>query len=314
MSSRQSRVHPDLRATFAATPAFRLDDALKERTAAAPAPGPVPLDPGVHVEDRRVEGPDGAPPVRVRLYTPLSGPGSGGRPGLVWIHGGGYVLGSVDDYDVWCTRFALEVDCVVASVEYRLAPEHPFPAAIEDCYAVLTWFARTTSLGVDSLRIAVGGFSAGGGLTAALALLARDRGGPALRMQMPLCPMLDDRGDTPSSREFTDPRAWNRQANQQGWAMYLGRLAGAETPAHAAPARATDLRGLAPAYVSVGELDPLRDETMTYVARLAQAGVRVEFHLFAGCFHGFEAVAGAGVSERAMTEYIDALRRGLGPD
>ncbi len=235
------------------------------------------------------------------------------KPGLFWIHGGGYVLGHPDVDDGICERFVLEAKCAVISVDYRLAPEHTYPAAIEDCYAGLKWMAdNAETLHIDKSRIAIAGPSAGGGLTAALALLARDRGGPQVMFHMPLYPMIDNRNETPSSFEIntvTMPKAWNRENNQTAWRMYLGELSG-EIPPYAAPARAGDLTGLPPAYTCVGQLDPFRDETLQYVARLMQAGVPVEFHVYPGCFHGFDASSNnAKISEQARKEYIQALKR-----
>ena len=302
-----SQVHPDLRDALEARPAFDLaaEVLLARRD---PPPPSAPADAPVRVEDLVVPGPAGAPPVGVRLYAPAaSGPSP--RPGLLWIHGGGYVLGSAYAEDTLGPYLSLTADCVVVSVDYRLAPEHPFPAGLEDCYAALRWLADAAP-GVDRDRLGVAGMSAGGGLAAALALLARDRGGPALAFQMPICPMIDDRGLTPSSR-FDDPRVWNGEANRAAWAMYLGDLGGGEVSAYAAPARAQDLGGLPPAYISVGALDPFRDEDVEYARRLAEAGVPTELHLFPGCFHGFEGVPSAPVAARARAEYAEVLRRGL---
>jgi acetyl esterase/lipase len=165
-------------------------------------------------------------------------------------------------------------------------------------------------LNIDLSRIAIGGASAGGGLCAALALMARDRGGPSICFQMPLYPMIDDRNMTPSSHEITDPAVWNRANNVAAWTMYLGEHARGDISPFAAPSRATNLAGLPPAYTCVGQLDPFRDETMDYVARLAQAGVDVEFQLYPGCYHGFEhVVPKAEISGRARNGYINALAR-----
>jgi len=305
-----SRVHPDLRAAFLDRPPFDLADAVSTERREGVAPAGVP-DPRVRVEDRTVPGPAGAPAVRVRLYAPATQ--APGRPGLVWLHGGGYVLGSALVQDAMAIDLCVGADCIVASVDYRLAPEHPFPAGLEDAYAALRWLAEVGPHEMDTTRIGVGGMSAGGGLAAALALLARDRGGPALAFQMPLCPMLDDTNTTASSREFTDPRVWNRDANGAAWALYLTGVApvGGGVPAYAAPARATDLRGLPPAYIGVGALDPFRDEDIEYARRLSQAGVETELHVFPGCYHGFEGVLEADVALEARREYAGALRRGL---
>jgi acetyl esterase/lipase len=198
------------------------------------------------------------------------------------------------------------------SVEYRLAPEHPFPAGVEDCYAALSWTAaNAAALGVDARRIAVAGQSAGGGLAAATALLARDRGGPALCFQLLEIPELDDRLDTPSMLAFDDTPLWNRPSAVWSWKHYLGPDHGGEVSPYAAPARAQDVSGLPPAYVSTMELDPLRDEGILYALRMLQAGVPVELHSYPGTFHGSALIPAAAVSQRNAREVLDALRRAI---
>ncbi|WP_019912094.1 alpha/beta hydrolase [Paenibacillus sp. HW567] len=248
--------------------------------------------------------------ISVRIYEPVQRNGTA-LPALLWTHGGGYVLGHPSGEDALCQSFVKAAGCVVVSPDYRLAPEHPYPAAIEDCYAALIWLAGfDNELNIDLTRIAVGGASAGGGLAAALALMARDKGGPSLCFQMPLYPMLDERNVTPSSHEITDPAVWNRANNLAAWEMYLGGPAGDHVSPYAAPSRSNNLTGLPPAYTCIGQLDPFRDETIEYVARLAQAGVDVEFHLYPGGYHGFEhVVPNAEVSKRARTDYVNALAR-----
>ncbi|GFZ31083.1 esterase [Clostridium zeae] len=237
-------------------------------------------------------------------------------PAVFWTHGGGYVLGHPDGDDGICGYFVNEVSCVVVSIDYRLAPENPYPAALEDCYAGLKWTVDNAErLKIDTSRIAIAGASAGGGLTAALALMVRDRGEIKVAFQMPLYPMLDDRNITPSSYEVNEgnlPTAWNREANEIAWKMYLGNINSDQVPYYAAPARAKDLTGLPPAYTFVGQLDPFRDETIDYVARLAQAGVDVEFHLYPGCFHGFDSIFNnTNISKLARNGCIGALLKGL---
>jgi len=265
----------------------------------------------VEKEDRRVPGPADAPEVPIRIYRPVGQAGAP-RPGVFEIHGGGFVTGSIEMMDAWCQAVAAEQDAVVVSVEYRLAPEHPFPAGVEDCHAALTWMAENAhALGVDPERIAIAGQSAGGGLAAATALLARDRGGPALCFQLLEIPELDDRLDTPSMRAFTDTPLWNRPNAVWSWRHYLGADHGEEVSPYAAPARAKDLRDLPPAYVSTMEFDPLRDEGLIYAMRLLEAGVSVEVHSFAGTFHGSALVTGARVSQRSAREAMEALGRAL---
>jgi acetyl esterase/lipase len=195
-------------------------------------------------------------------------------------------------------------------VEYRLAPEHPHPAPSEDCYAGLVWMARNAAeLGFDPERLAVYGGSAGGGLTIAVVLLARDRGFPAIRFQMPIYPMIDDTNETPSSHEITDIGIWDRAANIEAWQWYLG---GGKPDQYAAPARAEDLSGLPPAFIDVGTVDLFRDEDIAFAARLMQAGVPVELHVNPGAYHASEAFAPQAVlSQRIWERRFDALRRAL---
>ncbi len=265
------------------------------------------------ITDHLVGEGGGAPPVPVRVYRP---PASGLLPGLVWIHGGGFVVGSVAVEHAGTAAVALEAEVVVVSVEYRLAPEHPFPAGLDDCWAALAWVgAEAPSLGIDPERLGVGGLSAGGGLSAALALRSRDEAGPTLAFQLLGIPELDDRLDTPSMREFTDTPLWNAHLAEVSWTYYLGQdveaRRDAEISPYAAPARATTLAGLPPAYLCTSELDPLRDEGIDYARRLMQAGVPVELHHFPGTFHGSTLVTEAAVSKRMHAELVGALRRGL---
>lgn len=230
-------------------------------------------------------------------------------PVLLWMHGGGYILGHPDHDDLVCQEFVQQANCVVVSPDYRLAPEHPYPAAIEDCFSALLWLEQASDrLNIDISKIAIGGGSAGGGLAAGLALLNRDRGGPKLIFQMPLYPMLDYRNITPSSYEMVDERVWGRNNNQVAWSMYLGELMKEPVSPYASPGLANDLSDLPPVYTCVGQLDPFRDETIEYVSRLAVAGVPVQFHLYPGAFHAFErAVPNADISLRARAEYCRAL-------
>jgi acetyl esterase/lipase len=265
----------------------------------------------VRKEDRRVPGPKHAPDVPVRIYRPKAA-ASAPRPAVFEIHGGGFMMGDIAMMDGWCERVAAEIDAVVVSVEYRLAPEHPFPAGLEDCYAALVWTAtEAKALGIDPERIAVAGQSAGGGLAAATALLARDRGGPPLCFQVLEIPELDDRLDTPSMLAFTDTPLWNRPNAVWSWKHYLGADHNGEVSPYAAPARAENLAGLPPAYVSTMEFDPLRDEGILYALRLLQAGVSVELHSYPGTFHGSAMLPGADASRRNAEEVFGAIARRL---
>jgi acetyl esterase/lipase len=281
---------------------------MQELFAKLPVSAPPAAEP-VRFEDHVIPGSADHRALSVRVYTPLEG--AGPRPGIVHIHGGGFCFGSVEMEHAGTLAAANAARAVVVSVEYRLAPEHPFPAGLEDCYAALVWVAsEAAALGVDTERIGVMGQSAGGGLAAGLALLARDRGGPRLCFQALGIPELDHRLETASMREFVDTPLWNRPNAILSWRCYLGEAPGEVSP-YASPAVAKDLRGLPPAYVSTMEFDPLRDEGIAYALRLLEAGVPVELHQFPGTFHGSGLVASAAVSRRAQAEWLDALARGL---
>lgn len=305
-----SRVVPELRPIISLLPPMNLPGDLAMIRQA-------PIPPAQESEDvitisRHISG-AADQEMLVKIYEPRNR-NQAALPALLWIHGGGYVIGHPNMDDGLCQTFAITANCIVVSVDYRLAPEHPYPAAIEDCYKALKWMSdNSDELNIDVARIAIAGASAGGGLTAALALMARDKGGPSIVFQMPLYPMIDDRNTTPSSYEITDERAtWNRSKNTAAWSMYLGEHANGEISQYAAPARAHNLAGLPPTYTCVGQLDPFRDETIEYVARLAQSGVDVEFQLYPGCFHGFESVVpNAKVSQHARNEYVNALAAAL---
>lgn len=267
---------------------------------------------GVNTQDRQAPGPQGAPEVFVRVYQPTDRPAT--LPALLWIHGGGYVLGSVERDDLLAKHLARVGQCVVASVEYRLAPEHPFPAPVEDCYAALKWLsAHSAELGVNKARIAIGGASAGGGLAAGLALLARDRAEVEVAFQLLIYPMIDDRNIAPASETITDTFVWSRENNRMGWRAYLGHEpGGTDVSPYAAAARATDLRGLPPAYIPVGDLDLFLDENITYAQRLLAADVPTELHVYPGAFHGFNGfVPNATVSRRFNSDRDNALKRML---
>jgi acetyl esterase/lipase len=261
----------------------------------------VQLSDAVVRTDHLVPGPDGAPQIRLRVHRPRGAEGA--LPALYWIHGGGYVLGSPEQddlrFDRWCQRF----DLVGIAVQYRLAPEHPYPAAVEDCYAGLRWVKECgAELGVDTSRVGIGGPSGGGGLAAALALVVRDRGEVEIDYQLLIYPMIDD---TRTSTTATwDVPVWNPASNEFGWASYLGDLFGTDdVPAHAAPARATDLTGLPPTFIMVGSLDGFADEDIDYARRLNHAGVPVELHVYPGAPHGFEGFApGAAVARQARRD------------
>lgn len=293
-------VHPDLRRIARFAPRRLAGPRLlplMRRATKLMSPGRTP--PGVEVLTL-------ASGTRVRLYRPagVTAP----APALLWIHGGGYVFGSARQDDALCLRFSKALGITVASVDYRLAPEHPYPAPLEDCYAALTWLGALPA--VDPNLVAIGGASAGGGLAAALALLARDRGSEqnnvAPVFQLLVYPMLDDR----SSSAPADPhhRLWDPRANEFGWTSYLG---GAD-PAVAVPARRADLSGLPPAWIGVGTHDLFHDEDVEYARRLVQAGVPCQVELVPGAFHGFDLIASKlPVSQQFFRMQCDALRPAL---
>ena len=268
----------------------------------------VPPNPNVSSEDRTVPGPDGAPDISVRIYRPANATGT--VPGIYYIHGGGMILGNVEGEDPAATKICDEVGAVVVSVEYRLAPEDPHPAQAEDCYAGLVWMARNADeLGIDTERLAVYGASAGGGLTIATSLLARDRGFPDLAFQMPIYPMIDDRNETPSSHEIVDVGIWDRAGNIEAWAWDLGE---GKPDHYAAPSRCEELTGLPPTFIDVGTVDLFRDEDITFAMRLMQAGVPTELHVSPGAYHASENFApDAPLSQAIWGRRIDALRRAL---
>ncbi|WP_088320160.1 alpha/beta hydrolase [Kineosporia sp. R_H_3] len=272
---------------------------------------PVPPNPNVTTEDRTVPGPEGDPDISVRIYRPVgTSAATATLPGIYYIHGGGMVLGDVAGEDANAARLCEEVGAIVVSVEYRLAPENPHPAPVEDCYAGLTWTAANAAgLGIDPTRLAIYGGSAGGGLALGTVLLARDRSGPALAFMMPIYPMIDDTNTSGSSHEITDIGIWDRAGNIEAWAWYLG---GKPADHYAAPARATDLSGLPPAFIDVGTVDLFRDEDVAFANRLMQAGVPCELHVNPGSYHASEVFApDAALSRRIWAMRIDALRRAL---
>jgi len=302
-NARMARMDPELEAFIALFPPADLTDPvtarknLAELAAAAPAPDTM----GMEIEDRTVPADPGVP---VRIYRPHRAHGA-----IVWLHGGGFVMGDLDTEHPWAVRVADGSGAVVISVGYRLAPEQRFPAALDDAYATLTWTAEhAAELGIDPGQIAVGGHAAGAGLAAAVALRARDQQGPPIRYQLLSQPELDDRQETWSARNFTDTPFMTRDKVTASWRHYLGS---APASPHAAPARADDLSGLPPAYITSAEFDPNRDEAIGYAQRLLQAGVSVELHQWPGTFHGSQAILSAEVSQRQIAELGAALRRAL---
>jgi acetyl esterase/lipase len=313
---------PELGAALAALPAefavpLRIEDipAQREMTALLLNTTDETLcrDGAIMVEERQIPGPVGDPDISVVILRPTTG--AGPLPALYHIHGGGMVFGTSRTGLEGLLDWVEELGVMVVSVDYRLAPEHPHPAPVEDCYAGLVWTAEhAEELGIDPARLAIVGGSAGGGLAAGTALLARDRGGPALTHQILMCPMLDDRCVTPSSHELDREGIWDRASNLAGWTALLGDARGGpDISPYAAPARAQDLTGLPATFIDVGSVETFRDEAVDYAARLSRVGVSVELHLWAGGFHGFDVIAPqAAVSQAARAARLSYLRRALG--
>ncbi|MFC9243340.1 alpha/beta hydrolase [Streptomyces sp. NPDC057136] len=274
-----------------------------------------PVDDTVQQRDEWIPGHRGDS-IRVRVYEPRNRRANE-LPVILYLHGGGLNHGSIatDERQARPLIRAGEDGAVVVSVDYRLAPEHPHPYPVEDCYAALIWVAdHAVELGIDLSRIVLYGGSAGGGLAAGVSLLARDRGGPAIAYQMLLYPMLDDTNETPSSRLITDVGIWDRDLNIEAWRFLLGNAADAdEISEYAAPSRARNVEGLPPTYIDVGELDLFRDEDIRFAARLLESGVPVELHVYPGGIHASELLAPDAELSRRIGRYRDeALERALG--
>lgn len=265
-----------------------------------------PIPDGLVITNCNIPGPAGAPDIPIRIYRlkELSN-----APVLLSFHGSAFVMGNLDMEDMFLMQIANQTPCVIISVDYRLAPEHPFPAGVEDCYATLLWtVGAANDLDIDTTRIAVGGSSAGGALAAAVALMARDRKGPELVLQMLTYPVLDNELTTPSMMEFNSmPPFFDRYGAQWMWKYYLGDNPGEVSP-YAAPMRAKNLKGLPPAYIVTAEYDPLRDEGILYGLRLMQAGVHVELHNVPGVPHGFDMILTSKITQNIMEEKIAALQ------
>lgn len=269
---------------------------------------PPPMPDNVEVSEASVPGFGDDPDVRVKFYRPTDLPSD--SPALVWIHGGGMVLMNADADDYLCATRAAAHNCLVASVDYRLAPETPAPGPVNDCYSAFRYVAENASeLGIAANRIVLGGQSAGGGLAAGTSIMARDEGGPMPTAQLLICPMLDHRHETPSSYLIDDMRVWNRQANQIAWQAYLG---GEAATAYSSPSICDELSGLPPAYINVGTLELFHDEDVAYATALNRAGVSCELHVYPGAFHGsFTFVADHPLSKRWQADQEDFLARAL---
>jgi acetyl esterase/lipase len=295
-------------------PPLSLDDLPAARLASKPimAQTDTPVFQRIVTENRTVPDPVGASDVAIRIYRPEKQ--SHSLPALLWIHGGGYMLGDLDQDDFFCKRLSVAGKCVVVSVDYRLAPENPYPAPLDDCYAALKWlFASTAELGVDRSRIAIGGASAGGGLAAGLALLARDRAEVEVIFQLLIYPMIDDCNVAPAGDSRPETILWTRANNLMGWRSYLGFEPGGEVVScYAAASRGTDLEGLPSTYIAVGDLDLFAQEDVDYAWRLIQAGVPTELHVYPGACHAFDMLApDARISRRFNANIRWALEKAL---
>lgn len=297
---------PPLDITVENLPAIR--QGMEQMSAMAPEP----QDSGVEWRDERIIAPAGHE-LLVRIYRPIDAEGE--LPAILHVHGGGYVVGSVTTNHLSNIELALSTSALILSVDYRLAPETVAPGAVEDCYAALQWLHDgAEQLGVDRARIGVRGESAGGGLAAALALLARDRGGPAIAHQNLIYPMLDDRTCITRLPAHLGAFVWTPQANSFGWRSLLGQEPGsADISPYAAPARAEDLAGLPPAFICVGALDLFLVEDMDYARRLIEAGVAAELHVYPGAYHGFDVLQDAPPVQQMKRDAVAALRKALHP-
>jgi acetyl esterase/lipase len=283
-----TNIHPQLQEIAQKTPKFNFSKRNRwfmnlmfsfMRTSKPPA--------DVRVETVLVERPSTPSKLRLRLYQPAAPAPT--TPALLWLHGGGYVIGRPEMDDATCAYFVQALGLKIISVDYRLAPKHPFPAGLDDSYQALTWVAsQAQQLGIDPTRIAIGGQSAGAGLAAALAQLAHDRQGVQPTFQLLVYPMLDDRTVLRTELDNGNHVAWTQTSNRYGWEAYLGQPGGAaKLPAYAAPARRQELSGLPPAWLGVGTLDLFHDEAVAYAQRLQAAGVPCELLVVPGAFHGF---------------------------
>ena len=309
--------HPDLHRSARFIPRFTWSPLLVgainflARMRGVPRP---PQAAGIDIQDVQLPGAAGAPALRVRLYRPQGA--AGPVPAMLWIHGGGFLFGAPEFDEIGNIETARELGILIAAVDYRLAPRHPFPAPLEDCHSALSWLHDSAAaLGVDPRRIAIGGSSAGGGLAAALALKVRDAGVIPVAFQLLLYPMLDDRTVLRTDLADDNLRLWDTASNRYGWTCYLGAAPGsAGISVYAAPARCGNLHGLPPAWLGVGTYDLFLDEDLAYARGLNEAGVACEVRVVEAAYHGFDAVSRqAPVSREFRASYLAALKRALLP-
>ena len=302
------RIDPELLPGLETFPALDLDreNIAKMRGLLAARPQPAA---SVHVlsDKKSIDTEDGT--VDVYIYRKTEQPN---QPAVLWIHGGGYILGNA--IDERAKIIADHCNCTVFSVDYRLAPEHPFPAGPNDCYATLAWIMNdANALGIDKNRVAIGGASAGSGMAAGVALMNRDRDNFPLQLQLLLYPMIDNLHATGSGKLENHP-VWKQSTSFNAWEMYLDGVPGKQASPYAAATRAADLSGLPPAYICVGSEDLFRDENMDYAQRLITAGVPCEFSIFPGLYHGADSfIPTAKVSRRLNHAFLHALDHALSP-
>ena len=300
-------VHPELLPGLELIPTRDIDarrmEMLREAGLARPAVREVP---DVAREERLIPGPPDAPQVRVLIYRPKAARVS--APAILHIHGGGYIMGAAEGSDGANRLLASDLGCVIVSVDYRLAPETPFPGPVEDCYAALDWLhASAGEVGVDAARIAIKGESAGGGLAAGLAILARDRREVPIVLQVLTYPMIDDR-PAADPHPFTGEFIWTAKSNRFGWESLLGHPPGRDgVSPYAAAARLEDFADLAPTFIATGALDLFLEENLEYARRLTRGGVPTELHVYPGAYHGFELAGETAISRRYSQDYRQAL-------
>jgi acetyl esterase/lipase len=302
--------HPELRTSAALFRFFLPLGLLRALYRLRGVPRP-PRVTGLEIHDRHFSAGDGET-LRVRIYRRAGTTGAG--PALLWIHGGGYVMGSPELHEKSSVDFARTLGVTVVAVSYRVAPKWPFPTPLHDCYSALCWMHRHAGeLGIDRERIAVGGASAGAGLSAALAQLAHDRQEVPIRFQLLIYPMLDDRSAIRPDIEHRKLRLWTQKNNEYGWTAYLGQSPGQpEVLPYSVPARRQCLRGLPPAWIGVGDCDLFCDEDVAYARRLSADGVQCQLNVVPGAYHGFDIVrSNAGVTRAFRAEYLAALAGGL---
>ncbi len=284
-----SKIHPELQQIAKKSPKFAFNHKNLWLINLLMSLTPAPKTP----DDMRIENifiPGRAEQTKVRLRIYQSKSAAAPTPVLLWLHGGGYVIGNPEMDDRSCVEYVRELGITVVSVDYRCAPKHPFPAGLDDSYAALKWVVtHAQELNIDTKRIAIGGASAGGGLAAALGQLAHDRQEVKVVFQLLVYPMLDDRTVLRADIDDSNNITWNQKSNRYGWESYLGKQCGADdVPAYSVPARRADLSGLPPAWIGVGTLDVFHDEDMTYAQRLKACGIECEIDIVSGAFHGFD--------------------------